>query len=127
MRVLLAVIPALILWVACGEDHSHDLMKIGEHSVFRPPSEMGAVADSEEVYGKWLDSCSAEDNIGQFELVSSGRVALVDAGTRILILDYGRVHFTSLYKFRIVEGKSFGKAAWAPQQYFKRDTQAVTQ
>lgn len=73
------------------------------------------VATTDAAWDALFKALGKRDEIGVAELVLSGRVFLVDDGTKVLVLDRG---FSSI-EIRVVEGSSFGKKGWVPRELVK--------
>ena len=71
------------------------------------------VAVDETAFNEWIKTRTANDKMGQVELLTSGRVFSVPTNTRVLVIDIGFVKS----KVRILEGESIGRSGWVPFEW----------
>ena len=67
---------------------------------------------------KFVKSVKIQDKYGAMHLFMSGRVFIVDHGTRVLVIDVKTVFSVPAYaKVRILEGDYTGASGWLPIEF----------
>jgi hypothetical protein len=108
---------ALCFLPACGTTASQSSPSdIGSESILQAGNleEIYLTIDKES-FDEWSKVAAAKDHIGMLELLSAGKMFIVPAGTKVLVIDSS----WAIREVRILEGDAFGRTGWLPYEWLK--------
>lgn len=90
-------------------------VKVGDIGYLNNGAKVVLGAVSEEAFDALIKAANAGDTEGYYLMVLQGRVLVIDAGTKVRVLDSS----WGAKQVRILEGEYYGVAVWVAMEHVK--------